>query len=175
MRSSAQQIPKLDGQFQKNLSKIWLLYLDESLAQFMEKSLTRICSTCFTTMLIQMIKLPFIWDTLKYGFHNKSFIMNAHLVSCPIPVIPSGWVQQQTHPKRMTGIGQLIRGAFREYCTCYDIHILRELLCWKKRVVFGWYTLYLNFHQHWERMVKMKFMTTHIQVHKDFYWTYIVF
>ena len=50
---------------------------------------------------------------LKYGFHNKSFILNAPLVSCPIPVIRSGWVQQQTHPKRMTGIGQLTRGAFR--------------------------------------------------------------
>ena len=50
---------------------------------------------------------------LKYGFHNKSFILNAPLVSCPIPVIRSGWVQQQTHQKRMTGIGQLTRGAFR--------------------------------------------------------------
>jgi hypothetical protein len=50
---------------------------------------------------------------LKYGFHNKSFILIAPLVSCPIPVIRSGWVQQQTHPKRMTGIGQLTKGAFR--------------------------------------------------------------
>ena len=50
---------------------------------------------------------------LKYGFYNKSFILNAPLVSCPIPVIRSGWVQQQTHPKPMTGIGQLTRGAFR--------------------------------------------------------------
>ena len=49
--------------------------------------------------------------TLKYGFHNKSFILNAPLVSCPIPVIHSGWMQQQTHPKRMTEIGQLTRGA----------------------------------------------------------------
>ena len=52
-------------------------------------------------------------SSLKCGFHNKSFILNAPLVSCPIPVIRSGWVQQQTHPKRMTGIGQLTRGAFR--------------------------------------------------------------
>ena len=52
-------------------------------------------------------------QNLKYGFHNKSFILNAPLVSCPIPVIRFGWVQQQTHPKRMTGIGQLTRGAFR--------------------------------------------------------------
>ena len=51
---------------------------------------------------------------LKYGFHNKSFILNAPLVSCPIPVIRFGWVQQQTHPKRMTGIGQLTRGALLE-------------------------------------------------------------
>ena len=50
---------------------------------------------------------------LKYGFHNKSFILNAPLVSCPISVICFGWVQQQTHPKQMTGIEQLTRGAFR--------------------------------------------------------------
>ena len=30
------------------------------------------------------------------GFHKKSFIMNAPLVSCPIPVMTFGWVQQQT-------------------------------------------------------------------------------
>ena len=47
---------------------------------------------------------------LKYGFHNKSFILNAPLVSL---VIGSGWVQQQTHPKQMTGIGQLTRRSFR--------------------------------------------------------------
>ena len=29
------------------------------------------------------------------------------------PVIHFGWVQRQTHPKWMTGIGQLTRGAFR--------------------------------------------------------------
>ena len=52
-------------------------------------------------------------QVLKYGFHNKSFILNAPLVSCPIPVICSGWVQQKTHPKQMTGIGQLTRGPFR--------------------------------------------------------------
>ena len=43
----------------------------------------------------------------------KPSILNAPLVSCPIPVIRFGWMQQQTHPKRMTGIGQLTRGAFR--------------------------------------------------------------
>ena len=52
-------------------------------------------------------------SNLKYGFHNKSFILNAPLVSCPIPVIRFGWVCCCTHPKRMTGIGQLTRGAFR--------------------------------------------------------------
>ena len=36
---------------------------------------------------------------LKCGFHKKSFIMNAPLVSCPFPVITFGWVQQLTHPK----------------------------------------------------------------------------
>ena len=50
---------------------------------------------------------------VKYGFHNKSFILNAPLVSCPIPVIRFGWVCCCTHPERMTGIGQLTRGAFR--------------------------------------------------------------
>ena len=39
--------------------------------------------------------------------------MDAPLVSCPFPVIRFEWVQQQTHPKRMTGNGQLTRGAFR--------------------------------------------------------------
>ena len=50
---------------------------------------------------------------VKYGFHSKSFILNVPLVSFPIPVFHFGWVQQQTHPKQMTGIGQLTRGAFR--------------------------------------------------------------
>ena len=52
------------------------------------------------------------WYPLKCGFLKKSFIMNAPLVSCPFPVITFGWVQQQTHPKVMTGNGQLTRGAF---------------------------------------------------------------
>ena len=47
------------------------------------------------------------------GFHKKSFIMNAPLVSCPFPVIRFGWVCCCTHPKRKIGIGQLTRGAFR--------------------------------------------------------------
>ena len=34
------------------------------------------------------------------------------LVSCPFSVITFGWVQQQTHPKVMTGNEQLTRGAF---------------------------------------------------------------
>jgi hypothetical protein len=38
--------------------------------------------------------------------------MNAPLVSCPFPVITFGRGQQQTHPKVMTGNGQLTRGAF---------------------------------------------------------------
>ena len=45
---------------------------------------------------------------LKYGFCNKSFILNAPLVSCPIPVIRFGWVCCCTHPKQMTGIGQSV-------------------------------------------------------------------
>ena len=49
---------------------------------------------------------------LKCGFLKKSFIINAPLVSCPFPVITFGLVQQQTHPKVMTGNGQLTRGAF---------------------------------------------------------------
>ena len=49
---------------------------------------------------------------LKCKFLKKSFIMNAPLASCPFPVITFGWVQQQTHPKVMTGNGQLTRGAF---------------------------------------------------------------
>ena len=39
---------------------------------------------------------------LKCGFHYKSFILNAPLVSCPIPVIRFGWVCCCTHPERMT-------------------------------------------------------------------------
>ena len=50
---------------------------------------------------------------LKYGCHNKSFILNAPLISCPIPVIRFGWVCCCTHPERMNRIGQLTRGAFR--------------------------------------------------------------
>ena len=42
----------------------------------------------------------FLPKLLKYGFHNMSFILNAPLVSCPIPVILFGWVQQQTYPKQ---------------------------------------------------------------------------
>ena len=49
---------------------------------------------------------------LKCVFLKKSFIMNAPLVSCPFPVITLGWVRQQTHPKGMTGNGQLTKGAF---------------------------------------------------------------
>ena len=58
---------------------------------------------------VQEWKVPFC---LKYGFLNKSFILNAPLVSCPFPVIRFGWVCCCTHPKRMTGNGQLTRGAF---------------------------------------------------------------
>ena len=36
--------------------------------------------------------------------------MNARLVSCPSPVITFGWVWFSTHPKVMTGNGQLTRG-----------------------------------------------------------------
>ena len=39
--------------------------------------------------------------------------MNAPLVSCPLPVIRFGWVCCCTHPRRMTGNGQLRRGAFK--------------------------------------------------------------
>ena len=49
---------------------------------------------------------------LKCGFLKESFIMNACLVSCPFPVIHFWWVCCCTHPKRMTGNGQLTRGAF---------------------------------------------------------------
>ena len=34
---------------------------------------------------------------VKCGFLEKSFIINAPLVSCPFLVITFGWVQQQTH------------------------------------------------------------------------------
>ena len=37
---------------------------------------------------------------LKYGFHNKSFILNAPLVICPIPVIRSGWVGAAANPPK---------------------------------------------------------------------------
>ena len=52
-------------------------------------------------------------NELKYGFHNKSFVLNAPLVSCPIPVIRFRWLSCCSHPKQMTRIGQLTRGAFR--------------------------------------------------------------
>ena len=67
---------------------------------------------------------------LKYGFHNKSFILIAPLVSCPIPVIRSGWVQQQTHPKRMTGIWQLTRGAFRINALLWNPHFSTNSIIW---------------------------------------------
>ena len=51
-------------------------------------------------------------DDLKWATDKKSFIMNAPLVRCPFQVITIRWVQQQTHPKVMTGNGQLTRGAF---------------------------------------------------------------
>ena len=52
-----------------------------------------------------MLFLKWLWmiNLLKNGFHNKSFI----------PVIRFGWVCCCTHPKQMTGIGQLTRGTFR--------------------------------------------------------------
>ena len=50
---------------------------------------------------------------LKYGFHNKTFFLNAPLVSCQIPVIRFGWVCCCIHPERMTGNGQLTSCAFR--------------------------------------------------------------
>ena len=49
---------------------------------------------------------------LKCGFLQKSFIMNVPLVSCPFPVLTFRWVCCCTHPKVMTGNGQLTRGAF---------------------------------------------------------------
>jgi hypothetical protein len=57
-------------------------------------------------MNIVLVEIVLVETVLKYGSHNKSFILNAPLVSCPIPVIHSGWVQQQTNPKRMTGLYQ---------------------------------------------------------------------
>ena len=55
-----------------------------------------------------------IWiELLKCGFDNKSFILNAPLVSCPNLVLHFRWVCCCTHPEGMTGTGQLTRGAFR--------------------------------------------------------------
>ena len=81
---------------------------------------------------------------LKCGFLKKSFIMNAPLVSCPFPVIRFGWVCCCTHPKRMTGNGQLTRCAFRindllrnpHFCTKnFNIHRLTKLRNWAKYVI----------------------------------------
>ena len=43
------------------------------------------------------INIFFRNKSLKYGFHNKSFILNAPLVSCPIPVI---WVGAAANPHK---------------------------------------------------------------------------
>ena len=69
---------------------------------------------------------------LKCGFLKKSYIMNAPLVSCPFPVIVFGCVQQQTHPKVMTGNGQLTRGAF----IINDFIILVKKGCNKQNMFF---------------------------------------
>ena len=67
---------------------------------------------------------------LKCGFLKKSFIMNAPLVSCPLPVITFGCC---TYPKVMTGNGQLTRGAFiindflrNPHFSNYHLHIFVE-------------------------------------------------
>ena len=44
---------------------------------------------------------------------NKSFILNAPLVSCPISVFCFDLFMSCTHPKWMNGIGQMTKGAFR--------------------------------------------------------------
>jgi hypothetical protein len=63
-----------------------------------------------SVIVFLMITTP--QQSLKCGLHKKLFIMNSPLVSCPFPVIPFGWMQQLTHPKVMTGNGQLTRGTF---------------------------------------------------------------
>ena len=64
-----------------------------------------------TVYILGQLALSFSYS--KYGFHNKSFFLNAPLASCPIPVIRFGRVCCCTHPEWMTGIGQRTRGAFR--------------------------------------------------------------
>ena len=61
-------------------------------------------------------------------FITSHLFLNAPLISCPIRVISSGWVQQQTHPKWMTGIGQLTKGAFRIKDLLWNPHFTYHIL-----------------------------------------------
>ena len=49
----------------------------------------------FMNYIQQVSCIKFLTDVLKCGFCQKSFIMNAPLVSCPFLVITFGWMQQQ--------------------------------------------------------------------------------
>ena len=61
-------------------------------------------------------------------FITSHLFLNAPLISCPIRVISSGWVQQQTRPKWMTGIGQLTKGAFRIKDLLWNPHFTYHIL-----------------------------------------------
>ena len=67
---------------------------------------------------------------LKCGFHKKSFILNATLVSCPFPSLI--WVGATANPpKSEDGNGQLTRVAFKKM-TSYEIHtLIAQKLLWK--------------------------------------------
>ena len=77
-----------------------------------------------------------VWKSswLKCGYLNKC-ILNATLFSCPFQFIRFGWVCCN-HPKRMTGNGQLTRGAFRindllrnpYFNNAYDVNKIRPFI-----------------------------------------------
>ena len=71
--------------------------------------------------------------------------MNAPLVNCTFPVITFGWVCCCTHPKVMTGNGQLTRGAFMINDFLRNLHFRciraknrRQIS--KDRIIFTWMT-----------------------------------
>ena len=73
---------------------------------------------------LKTLKSPVFWAKVPLNFKN------APLVSFPIPVIRSGWVQQQTHPKRMTGIWQLTWGAFILNAFLWNPHFSTYSIIW---------------------------------------------
>ena len=91
----------------KNKKNLLSTSIYRRLCCLMDKVLDSGFEDCkFESKLLFLFFNPFIFkcniELLKCGFHNKSFIVNAPWVSCPIAVIRFGWVCCFTHPAWIT-------------------------------------------------------------------------